>query len=85
MNRLQAEHNAAAPTAYPEVHYLTAPLRAHGRGVGNPDLINPWAGQAHELGREIPAGAVVAHLMNEANEALEAARVRLAATRRRPS
>jgi len=85
VNRLQAEHSAAAPIAYPEVHYLTAPLRAHGRGVGNPDLINLWAGQAHELGREIPAGAVVAHLMNEANEALEAAHVRLAATRRRPS
>lgn len=33
-----------APIAYPEVHHLTSPLRAHGRAVGDPDLVNLWAG-----------------------------------------
>ena len=52
----------AAPSAYPEVHYLTAPLRAHGRAVGHPDLVNLWAGTRHHLAREIPAAELVAEL-----------------------
>lgn len=58
-NRLLREHSAAAPSAYPEVHHLTTPLRAHGRAVGDPDLINLWAGQAHELARAVAAADVV--------------------------
>ncbi|MEP6955014.1 MAG: nitronate monooxygenase [Solirubrobacteraceae bacterium] len=58
-NRLLREHSAAAPSAYPELHHLTAPLRAHGRAAGDADLINLWAGQAHELARPVPAAEVV--------------------------
>jgi hypothetical protein len=43
-NRLHDENGRDAPHAYPEVHHLTAPRRAHGRSVGDPDLINLWAG-----------------------------------------
>jgi hypothetical protein len=43
------EHTDAAPRAYPQVHHLTAPLRAHGRSISDADLVNLWAGQAYEL------------------------------------
>ena len=54
-NRFLDAHSAHAPCAYPEVHYLTAPLRAAGRAAGDPDLVNLWAGQTHELSQR-PAG-----------------------------
>ena len=77
VNRLQAEHTAEAPIAYPELHHVTAPLRARGREAGNPDLINLWAGQAHALAPELPAAELVARLMEEAIAATEDARRRL--------
>ena len=77
VNRLLEEHSAEAPIAYPEVHHLTTPLRAHGRRAGDPDLINLWAGQAHELAEEVPAAELVARLMAEAREALAGAQRRL--------
>jgi nitronate monooxygenase len=76
VNRLQAEHSAAAPMAYPEVHHVTAPLRAQGRKAGDADVINLWAGQAHELAREVPAAELVAELASEAREALAQAAAR---------
>ncbi len=72
-NRFMTEHGADAPAAYPEVHYLTAPLRAAGRAADNPDLVNLWAGQTHELSRELPAADLVAVLAAEARAALQAA------------
>jgi nitronate monooxygenase len=56
---------------------VTAPLRAHGRKAGDADVINLWAGQAHELAREIPAAELVAELAREAREALAQAATRL--------
>jgi nitronate monooxygenase len=70
VNRLQAEHTGAAPIAYPEVHHLTAPLRAHARSTGDGDLVNLWAGQAHALAQEAPAAEVVARLARDARRAL---------------
>ncbi|MDX6646646.1 MAG: nitronate monooxygenase [Miltoncostaeaceae bacterium] len=77
VNRLLEEHSAGAPIAYPELHHLTAPLRAHGRQAGDPDLVNLWAGQAHELAEEVPAAELVARLMADAREALRVAELRL--------
>ena len=62
-----------APVAYPEVHYLTAPLRAAGRRSGDPNLVNLWAGQTHELSRELPAADLVAELARDARASLAAA------------
>jgi nitronate monooxygenase len=76
-NQFLDEYSHAAPAAYPEVHYLTAPLRAAGRAAGNPDLVNLWAGQTHELSRELPAAELVAVLAGEARTALAAASGRL--------
>ncbi len=76
-NQFLDEHSQAAPAAYPEVHYLTAPLRAAARSAGNPELVNLWAGQTHELTSELPAGELVARLASEARAALAAASARM--------
>jgi nitronate monooxygenase len=72
-NRFLREHRDA-PSAYPEVHYATAPIRAAARKRGDADGLNLWAGQAHALARQEPAAAVVTRLDAEARQALEAAR-----------
>ena len=62
VNRFLDEHSAAAPPAYPEIHYATSPLRAAARRRGDADAFNLWAGQAHALARELPAGEIVRRL-----------------------
>ena len=79
VNRLMREKESDAIIAYPEVHFLTAPLRAHGREVGDADVINLWAGQTHQLAQERPAGEIVRSLHAEAIEAVHRARERLSA------
>ena len=69
-NRLADEYGRDAPDAYPEVHHLTSPLRAHGRAVGDPDLINLWAGQAHRLAGGVPAEELTRRLAEEAADAI---------------
>jgi len=76
VNRLQAQHSAAAPIAYPEIHHVTAPLRAHARAAGDAEVINLWAGEAYPLAQERPAAEVVADLARGARAALDAARAR---------
>lgn len=58
VNEFMREHTDA-PSAYPQVHHLTAPLRAAARAAGDPDAINLWAGQAYALAQERPAGELV--------------------------
>ncbi|MEV5708172.1 nitronate monooxygenase [Actinoallomurus sp. NPDC052274] len=70
-------HSDDAPVAYPEVHHVTAPLRQAARAAGDPDLVNLWAGQAHALAREVPAGELVGLLAAETDAALRAAAARL--------
>ena len=77
VNRWHREHGDAAPRAYPEVHHLTSPLRGHGRSVGDSDLINLWAGQAHALAEDRSAGELVRRWSDEARTALERAGRRL--------
>ncbi len=71
VNRWQEAYSDAAPIAYPEIHYVTAPLRAHARQAGDPDGINLWAGEAHALAREAPAAEVIAMLERDARDATE--------------
>jgi nitronate monooxygenase len=65
VNAWTAAIGGAAPMAYPEIHHITAGLRAHGRRIANPDLINLWAGVNHELARAMPAAQIVAELTAE--------------------
>jgi nitronate monooxygenase len=71
------EHEAAAPHAYPAVHHITAPLRARAREEGDPEALHLWAGQAHELIDDRPAGEIVRSLHADARAAAAAAAARL--------
>ena len=78
VNRFHGEHGAAAPAAYPEIHHLTSPLRAHGRRVGDAEIINLWAGQAHALAGEAAAEEITHRLAAEAAQAIADAAARWA-------
>lgn len=43
-NRFVNDHEADAPFGYPEVHYLTSPVRAASVRAGDPHAVNVWAG-----------------------------------------
>jgi nitronate monooxygenase len=70
-NRFMSDHDAHAPLAYPEIHYVTTPLRAAGRASGNADVVNLWAGQTHELAMGVPAAEVVSTIAAAARAALD--------------
>jgi nitronate monooxygenase len=75
VNRFMREHEADAPLGYPDVHHVTAPLRAKARERGDAEAINLWAGQAHPLAREGSATDLVREIAADARRALaEAAR-----------
>jgi nitronate monooxygenase len=59
VNRFIREHEARAPRGYPQVHHLTAPIRAAARAAGDPGGINLWAGENYRLVDEAPAGELV--------------------------
>ncbi|HYW22706.1 MAG TPA: nitronate monooxygenase [Terriglobales bacterium] len=78
VNGFMDRHDAAAPSAYPHVHSLTAPMRAAARARGDPDLINLWAGQGHALmPHGVSAEEVIARLAREIRAALDGARARM--------
>lgn len=58
-NRFMREF-ADAPSGYPVIHYLTAPLRAAAVAAGDPHGTNLWAGTGWRHAREEPAADVVA-------------------------
>jgi len=78
VNAFMRDHDDQALAAYPHVNQLTAPLRAAARKAGDADAINLWAGQAHTLAQDLPAGELVHRWSAEARAALEQARYALA-------
>jgi nitronate monooxygenase len=69
VNRFMREHGADAPSAYPHVNHMTAPLRAAAREQGDGDGVNLWAGEAFALGQEAPAADLVRRWAAEARDA----------------
>jgi nitronate monooxygenase len=63
VNRFMAEH-PHAPSAYPQIHHLTAPLRAAARAAGDADGFNLWAGVNYARAEELPAAEIVASLLS---------------------
>ena len=61
-NRFMLEH-PDAPSAYPEIHHATAPIRAAGRKRGDADVVNLWAGVRHARTVERPASETVRALL----------------------
>ncbi|WP_125613298.1 nitronate monooxygenase [Specibacter cremeus] len=64
-NDFARAHSATAPAAYPEVHFLTGPLRAAAAAVGNPQALNLWAGTAWRQARPGPAAGIVESFLRE--------------------
>lgn len=61
VNRFMRDH-PAAPSAYPRIAAMTAPIRAASRKAGDGDGFQLWAGQGFRLAREIPAADLVREL-----------------------
>lgn len=61
VNRFMRDH-PDAPSAYPHVHHLTAPLRAAARAAGDAERINLWAGTGLGQARAVAAARVVESL-----------------------
>lgn len=55
-----------APSAYPEVHHLTRPLRSAASAAGDSDAVHLWAGEGWRHATTEPAGELVARLAREA-------------------
>ncbi|MCG7597391.1 nitronate monooxygenase [Mycobacterium sp. PSTR-4-N] len=64
-NRFVDDHDAQAPLAYPQVHYLTSPLRAAAVRAGDPHGTNIWAGTGFRLAEPAPAAAIIEKLTSE--------------------
>jgi nitronate monooxygenase len=79
-NRFMSQY-ADAPAAYPEVHFVTAPIRRAARQDHDPDLVNLWAGTAYSLVRSEPAADVVHRIARDAAAAAGVAEHRWTAAR----
>jgi len=62
VNEFMREHDAHAPRGYPQVHYLTSPLRAKARAAGDAERINLWAGTGYRDAIAAPAAEIAASL-----------------------
>jgi len=68
-NRFALEHDGQAPSAYPEVHHLTRPLRAAAAQAGDASVPSLWAGTGwRELTAE-PAATIVRRIAADARQA----------------
>ncbi|MFF0387238.1 nitronate monooxygenase [Kitasatospora sp. NPDC004615] len=65
-NAFITRHDGHAPAAYPEVHYLTQPLRAAAARRDDAAGMHLWAGTAHASAREGGAGEVTRGLWGDA-------------------
>jgi nitronate monooxygenase len=61
LNRFIDEHEAEATFGYPEIHWLTSPLRQASVRAGDPHAVNVWAGTGYRQARS----ATVAEIMTE--------------------
>jgi nitronate monooxygenase len=61
VNAFMRAHRGA-PSAYPHIHRLTAPLRAASRAAGDANGFNLWAGTSVSMARAEAAADVVARL-----------------------
>ncbi|WP_131738895.1 nitronate monooxygenase [Actinomadura roseirufa] len=59
VNRFLTEHSAHAPAAYPDVHYVTSPLRKAAAARNDPDTVNLWAGESFREAAQAPAAEIV--------------------------
>jgi nitronate monooxygenase len=59
VNDFVRAHDAGAPSAYPEVHHVTRPLRTAAAAAGDPHRLHLWAGTGWQRLRPMPAADLV--------------------------
>jgi nitronate monooxygenase len=59
VNDFVRAHDADAPSAYPEVHHLTRPLRTAAAAAGDAHRLHLWAGTGWQRLRPMPAADLV--------------------------
>jgi nitronate monooxygenase len=59
VNDFVRAHDADAPSAYPEVHHVTRPLRTAAAAAGDAHRLHLWAGTGWQRLRPMPAGDLV--------------------------
>lgn len=62
VNDFIREHDAQAPSAYPNVHRMTRPIRSAAAAAGDPEGLALWAGTGHRSARPATAAQIVAAL-----------------------
>ncbi|OZC85488.1 oxidoreductase [Rhodococcus sp. 06-1059B-a] len=60
VNEFMRDHSGDAPLAYPDLHYLTAPMRAKSGAAGDPSALSMWAGTGHRRARAASATDLMA-------------------------
>jgi nitronate monooxygenase len=61
-NRFVDEHEAQAPFGYPEIHYVTSPLRVASVRAGDPHATNVWAGTGFGRAKAASVAEIMAEL-----------------------
>ncbi|WP_134322199.1 NAD(P)H-dependent flavin oxidoreductase [Cumulibacter soli] len=64
-NELMLAGESEAPGAYPDVHYMTAPIRKAAARRGDASLLALWAGSGHRNAVRNPAAQIFAKLVGE--------------------
>ena len=54
--------SAEAPFGYPEIHWMTSPLRAASVRAGDPQAVNVWAGTGFRNARSGTVADIMAEL-----------------------
>jgi nitronate monooxygenase len=62
-NRFIDEHEAEAPLGYPEIHWLTSPLRQASVRAGDPHAVNVWAGTGYRQARAATVAEIISSLI----------------------
>src|SRR5690606_35983704 len=62
VNCFLPEHSPHGPAAFPDVHFVTPPLRKAAAAQGDPDGTSLWAGTSYRHATATPAAALVNHL-----------------------
>lgn len=59
-NEFMRQHSEIAPLAYPDLHYLTAPMRAASAAANDPEALSMWAGTGHARTQAKPVAELMA-------------------------
>ncbi|MEV0673983.1 nitronate monooxygenase [Mycobacterium sp. NPDC050441] len=64
-NRFIVDHDAQAPLGYPEIHYLTSPVRKASVAAGDPQATNVWAGTGWRQARSGSVAEIIAGVTSD--------------------